>query len=149
LIKEVCIDANLVVKWYTLEDYQAQAWGLLDECERRGIGMIAPDCILSEVGSTLRRHVYRGTLTPENGAIAVSKLMRAQIRRFDIRDLFVDAWAIAEKYNLATLYDAYYLALAELRGCDFWTADERFINSVTGISHVRFIADFTPGILES
>jgi predicted nucleic acid-binding protein len=147
LTREICIDANLVVKWYTFEPYREQAVDLLDEAEQNGITIVAPDSIMPEVGSALRRGVHRGTITPEKGFMAISLLNRAPIKRFDVKDLFADAWRIAERYKLATLYDAYYLALAELRSCDFWTADERFINSVQGISYVRNIADFSPGRL--
>jgi predicted nucleic acid-binding protein len=41
------------------------------------------------------------------------------------------AWEIATAFGFATVYDATYLALAELRGCEFWTADERLFNQVT------------------
>ena len=40
------------------------------------------------------------------------------------------AWEIATDFGFATVYDATYLALAELRGCEFWTADERLVNQV-------------------
>ena len=147
MTSEICVDANLVVKWYTFEPLRDQSVGLLNEAQQNGITIVAPDSIMPEVGSALRRGVYRGAITPENGLLAISLLSRAPIRRFDVKDLFADAWRIAEKHNLATLYDAYYLALAQLRGCDFWTADERFINSVKGISSVKSIADFSPGVL--
>ena len=38
------------------------------------------------------------------------------------------AWEIATDFGFATVYDATYLALAELQGCEFWTADERLFN---------------------
>ena len=65
------------------------------------------------------------------------------------RDLFTGAWHIAEQYNLASLYDAYYMALAQARDCDFWTADRRFLNSVPKLPYVRDIRDLTPGMLET
>ena len=32
------------------------------------------------------------------------------------------AWEVAVAYSFVTVYDATYLALAELRRCEFWTA---------------------------
>ncbi|MHB9038828.1 MAG: type II toxin-antitoxin system VapC family toxin [Armatimonadota bacterium] len=146
---EICVDANLVIKWYTYENLHEEAVSLLDESDRLGMQLIAPDLIFAETGSTIRKLVHRGILSAENGWMAISLMKRVDIKRYDVRDLYDDAWRIAEKHNLPVLYDAYYMALAELRGCDFWTADERFINSVQGIAHVRHIRDFSPGVLES
>lgn len=146
---ELCIDANLVVKWYMFENLHEEAVSLLDEADRLGIQLIAPDFAFAETGSAIRKAVYRGLLTAENGAIAIGLLKRVGIQRYDVRDLYDDAWSLAEKYNLATLYDAFYVALALLRGCDFWTADERFVNSMQGLACVRHISQFTPGILDS
>jgi predicted nucleic acid-binding protein len=146
---EVCVDANLVAKWYLFENLKDEALAFLAEAERAKVTIVAPDVVLAEVGSTIRRAVHRGLMASEKGHSALGLLKRAQIRRFDVRDLFDDAWRIAETYRLATLYDAYYLALAEVRGCDLWTADERFINSVQSLPRVRNLADYTEGALES
>lgn len=146
---ELCVDASIVVKWFIFEDLREQSIALLDECDALGVRTIAPDHIYAEVSSTFRVLVYRKIISLESGQIALSMLKNAHIERFDTADLLSDAWRIASKYNLSTMYDAYYLALAELRGCDFWTADERFINSVPGLPYVRNIKDFTPGMLES
>ncbi len=146
---EICVDANLAVKWYMYEDLHEEAISLLDESGRLGTQIIAPDFIFAETGSAIRRAVHRGILSAENGCMAISLMKRADIRRYDVRDLYDDAWRIAETYSLPTLYDAYYLALAKLRGCDFWTADQRFLNSVAGLRDVRNLRDFAPGTLET
>jgi predicted nucleic acid-binding protein len=146
---ELYVDANLVVKWYTWEEDREQALALVDEAERLGITIVAPDTVLSEAGSTIRKLVYRKLMTAETGWMVLSLLKNAPIQRFDVRDLFTGAWHIAEQYNLGSLYDAYYMALAQARDCDFWTADRRFLNSVSRLPYVRDIRDFTPGMLES
>jgi len=147
LSHEICVDANLVVAWYSPEPDREQPVALLDECFRLDVRTIAPDCIFSEVGSAIRRKVYRGLLEPDEGWVALSLIDTAALDCVPTRELYADAWRIAQTYNLATLYDAYYMALAELRGCDFWTADKRFINSVRGVPYVRHVADFFPGSL--
>lgn len=149
MIPEICVDANLAVKWYIPEIWREQAVELFDCCMHSGISIIAPDAIFAEAGSAIRRAVHRGLITPDSGRMAVFLLRSAPIDHFDVRDLFALAWQIAESHGLATLYDAYYLALAEIRGCDFWTADERFVNSVHGLSRVRHIKDFIPDLLDS
>ena len=140
---EVCVDANLAVMWYTPEDLRDKSVALLKECDRLDIRLIAPDHMMAEAASVIRTKLYRGLIDADEAWIAVSLLVQTQIDYVDVLELVPDAWRIAENYNLASLYDAYYLALAEGRGCDFWTADERFINSVRGVPFVRHIKDFT------
>ena len=43
----------------------------------------------------------------------------------------VKTWAIAEQFSLATLYDAAFLAVAELEEAEFWTADQSLLNTLT------------------
>ena len=88
MISEVCVDANLAVKWYLFEEEREQATALLDDCDKAGIAIIAPDIILGEVGSSIRRAVYRELITEERGRSCLMMLKRAPIRRFDVRDLF-------------------------------------------------------------
>ena len=146
-MRKVCVDANLVVKWLTPEEERDEALAFLAECRGLGVGLIAPDCMYAEVGASIRRKVYRGLLDEADGFGAISVIDRFGVDVVPALDLMADAWYLAAQYNLATLYDAYYMALAELRGCDFWTADERFINSVRGVPYVRRVADFSPGSL--
>jgi predicted nucleic acid-binding protein len=37
---------------------------------------------------------------------------------------------IAREFQFPTVYDATYLALAELSQCEFWTADEKLFKQV-------------------
>ncbi len=145
---QVCVDANLVVMWITPEEGRDQAVALLDDCLRHQTSIVAPDCVFAEVGSVLRRKVYRGIMDGEDGRVAISLLDRFAIDVVPVLSLCARAWQIAADLNLPTLYDAYYMALAEARGCDFWTADQRFLNSVPKQPYVRNIRDFAPGALE-
>ncbi len=109
--------------------------------------MIAPDFVYAETASTLRKYVYRGILPAEDGAIGLGLIKRLDIKRYDVRDLYYDAWRIAGRFNLGSLYDAFYLALSELRACDFWTADEKLLRSVAGLPYTNSIRGFTSGAL--
>lgn len=149
MTREICVDANLIVMWYTPEPGRDNAVALLDECFRLGIRFVAPDCIFSEAGSAIRRKVHRHALDADEGHVALSLVAQTQIDCVSVLSLLDAAWEIAARHNLATLYDAYYLAVAELCKCNFWTADQRFINSVRGVDCVRDIASFTPGMLGS
>ena len=149
MTSEICVDANLAVMWYTPEPLRENGVALLDECSRLGTRIVAPDVIFAEAGSAIRRKVHRGILELDEGRVALSLLADAQIDCVSVLDLFDAAWDIAARHRLPTLYDAYYMALAEACGCDLWTADERLINSVQGVPYLRNIAEFAPGALES
>ena len=50
---------------------------------------------------------------------------------------------IARQFNQRKVYDATYAALAELRGCEFWTADKVFYDAVkAGLPFVRYLPDY-------
>ena len=52
------------------------------------------------------------------------------------------ALELAARFRLRASYDAQYLALAQLRGCPLWTADERLYNSVQAeLPRVRWLGD--------
>lgn len=52
------------------------------------------------------------------------------------------ALALANQFNLSATYDAHYLALAERKGCEYWTADERLWNVVkTQLPWVRWLGE--------
>ncbi len=40
-------------------------------------------------------------------------------------------WVIAQQFSLARLYDAAFLAVAELESAEFWTADQSLLNTLT------------------
>jgi predicted nucleic acid-binding protein len=43
------------------------------------------------------------------------------------------------------VYDAYYAALAEARGCEFWTADKAFWQAVRRrLKFVKYLENFKP-----
>ena len=96
---EICVDANLVVKWYTPEDLRDEAVALLNECRRLNIRIIAPDCLPSEAASTFRRKVHRGLIGADEGEEAVILMIQTQIDYVNTIELVPDAWCIAEQYN--------------------------------------------------
>jgi predicted nucleic acid-binding protein len=59
--------------------------------------------------------------------------------------LYRAAFDLAERYGLPAIYDSTYVALAELRGCDFWTADLRLFNTFSPQHpRVRLLRQFVP-----
>jgi len=98
-----------------------------------------------EVISTVRKHVYRGLLPAAEEAEAIATLRGLPVQLFSPDELHQRAWELARHFNRPTAYDAHYLALAEVLGCEFWTADERLFNTVRHeLSWVRWLGLFAP-----
>ncbi len=53
------------------------------------------------------------------------------------------ALALSIQYELPTVYDAYYLIVAQRAVCDFWTDDRRLLRILAGrLPYVRWIGDY-------
>lgn len=144
---EVCIDACLITKWYVPEEHREQALQFAQECEDLDIRYVAPEFVIAEATNAILKNVRRGTVEPMEGLLAMSVLSQVRISKFNCSDLYLDAWRIALTYDRPAIYDCYYLALAEDRGCDFWTADQRFFNAVGNHPRVKHIKNYKPGLL--
>lgn len=129
---EVCVDASFTLKLVLDEPGRSRVrdqWALWRDGET---SVLAPWLWAFESHAVLRRKVARGELTETEGREAWRVLRQQAIRIAHPRDLFDRAWAIAVELSRPTTYDAVYVALAELRGCELWTADERLMNAAGG-----------------
>jgi predicted nucleic acid-binding protein len=130
-VTERCVDASIAVKWAVkTEPFRAKARAFLVDAATDGIRLIAPPLFVSEVDSAIRRRVFEGKMTPEQAKGAYAVLDAAPVDIIDIPDVRQRAREIAEPFNQRFVYDATYAALAELRGCEFWTADLAFYDVV-------------------
>ncbi|MGH9088167.1 MAG: type II toxin-antitoxin system VapC family toxin [Acidimicrobiales bacterium] len=88
----------------------------------RGERLAAPELIDLEVSSVLRRLLLSGELPARRGELAMSDLVALPLRRLSHRLLLPRCWSLRE--NL-TVYDASYVAVAELLDAVLVTADVR------------------------
>lgn len=144
--REVCVDASLAVKAVVTEPDSDKADALFDRWANDGNELIAPAFFEVETDSILRQKVtLRKELSPEQAEAAFAELKALPIKQMSLRGQRQRAWEIAREFEFASVYDATYLALAELRGCEFWTADERLFNRVKdSLTFVRCLRNYTP-----
>lgn len=126
---EVCVDASFALKMVLPESNRDEVRAVWASWLSDGTEIVAPWLLLFEAHSVLRRKVSRNEVSEEEARQAWRLLRRQGIRTAHPRGLFDRAWALAAELNRPTTYDAVYLAVAELRGCDFWTADVRLANT--------------------
>jgi predicted nucleic acid-binding protein len=143
-MSELCIDASVVVKLaFRREAHRTTARRLVGDCLAQNIQLIAPPFFFSEVDTAVRRRVYEGTLTAADGRKAFAVLDKVAVHLVTHPLLRQRARTIAEQFNQRTVYDASYVALAELRGCEFWTADRALYSAVqAALPFVKYLPNY-------
>lgn len=84
--------------------------------------LAAPHLLPVEVANILRRSAQGGEVSPDSASLAHSDLQDLRIDLFPYAAVASRAWELRE--NL-TLYDAWYVALAEVLGVELATLDRR------------------------
>ncbi|MBI3970722.1 MAG: type II toxin-antitoxin system VapC family toxin [Chloroflexi bacterium] len=129
---QVCTDASFSLKLVLHEPERARVRAQWARWLHDGVTIIAPWLWTFETHAVLRRKVWRGELSDEHAREAWRVLRRQGIRIVHPRGLMDRAWTLAAEHARPTTYDTVYLATAELRGCELWTADQRLINALQG-----------------
>ena len=147
MTSQICVDASVVLKLLLFETDSEKAHALWASWIEQDVQAVAPCHLAFEVVSVIRNHVYRRSISAEAGQLAFEAFGAQDITLVHPERLDERAWELAEQYGRPTACDAHYLALAELLGCDLWTADRRLINALKGASPwVKWLGDFTPSL---
>jgi predicted nucleic acid-binding protein len=126
----VCVDASLIIRTLVPAPLSEEAIVLLEKWYRDRRKLIAPSLLAFEITSILRRLVCLKDLTPSEGEETFEHFQQIEISLSSRRSIFSLAWQLAKELNRPRAYDTAYLALAQLKECDFWTADEKLYNVV-------------------
>ena len=139
-VDEVVVDASLALKWVEREPYSHEASELLENWQKQRRRLIAPALFAYEATNALAKRVKRGQLTVEIAKERLASLLEnGPALEHDVT-VNLRALEIMQRFSLPSAYDAHYLALAESRQCECWTADERLWNTVRGeLPWVRWV----------
>ncbi|MHB1783480.1 MAG: type II toxin-antitoxin system VapC family toxin [Acidimicrobiales bacterium] len=99
--------------------------------------LAAPELVDLEVSSVLRRLLLAGRLPLRRANLAMADLADLALRRVSHRALLQRSWSLRD--NL-TIYDASYVALAELLGTILVTADARLARAPGLLCEVEVLA---------
>ena len=139
----VVVDASLAVKWLVKEEYSDQAIDLARFWESEGSKPAAPYLMPVEVANALHRRVVRSELTVAAATRLLEYLVASGIELQETPYLHGRAMELAAQLRQGAVYDSRYLALAEILGCDLWTADDRFYRAVSPVApNVRWVGEF-------
>ena len=130
----VVVDASLTFKWLVSEENSDRARAISRSWANEGIQAAAPYLMQVEVANVLHRWVVRGELSVEDTIRLLEYLLASGIELRDEPDLHARALQLASQFRQGAVFQAHYLALADILGCDFWTADERFYRAAALVS---------------
>jgi predicted nucleic acid-binding protein len=139
-----CIDANIAIKWFIKgEAFRYKALKLLRESQASDITLIAPPLFEMETDGVIQTRVVDMRTTIEVADKTLALLDNAPVVIVTHPRLRQRAREIARQFNQRKVYDATYAALAELRGCEFWTADKAFYDAVKAVlPFVKYLPDY-------
>jgi predicted nucleic acid-binding protein len=127
------IDASVGLKWVLPEPDSAAALALRDRLAGGGAAVYVPDLFWAETANVLWRLTRSGEplLEPVEARELVEALRAAPLSTVAVGPVAGRALEIACETGV-TVYDAAYVAVAELRGARLWTADRRLLRSLAG-----------------
>jgi predicted nucleic acid-binding protein len=135
----IVIDASVALRWLLPDALSGICWKLFEQIVNDKKQIHVPVLWRYEVTSGLAKAVHFELINPQEA----EKLLR-QSQLLDVtiippdneQDIRALSWTM--KMHRGSVYDSYYLALAELLGCEFWTADQNLFNAAN-IDWVRWI----------
>ena len=128
------VDASVAIRWMFALDRSDQAEGLLQSSER----LIAPDLVLAEITNAAWKLVAFAGFAQDTVRLTVSAAPKAFEEFIPSADLKDRALAIALELRHPA-YDCFYLALAEQRGCQLITADDRLVRRCAGTAFAKLV----------
>ncbi len=139
----ICIDANVAVKWVLPEEHAETALALFTDAAQAHQPIVVPPLFPIEATNIIRRQAPKRNIPLEEARRLLERFFTFPVTLSNPPSLHLTAFDIAVTYNLPATYDAHYVALAQLLGCAFWTADQRLINALAGrLTFVRWIGEY-------
>lgn len=142
----IVVDANILIAFaLSDESLQTKAHQILSGWHSSGEQLIAPRLFRSEITAVVRKVVHQGRINPDQGRTILAQLLLYPVEFYEDDALLKEAYELAVQFNRPRAYDTQYVALANRFQCDFWTADERLVNSFQSeFSRIRWLGSWKP-----
>jgi predicted nucleic acid-binding protein len=139
----ICVDASIGAKWLLGETDSNRAVKLRRDARLASDPLIAPPHFIPEVSSAVYKRFTLGEVTAAEAERLLQNLARFPIDVTSPPDLAARAFEIASAFRFKWIFDAFYVALADIVGCDLWTADARLHRDVhSRYPNVRLLAEY-------
>ena len=134
--KMIILDASVVVKWFSEEEYTDKALEIRERIRMGEEKVVVPDLLLYELANALR---YNSNFDANDVSDALTSIFDMDMDIVTpIPETINSAVTLAFEYNI-TVYDAFYVALAKETELTFITADRRLCERVSNLDFVKFI----------
>lgn len=145
----VCLDTSVIVKVLVEEEDSDKATALLKQVIENRQVIVLPVVAWTEVGSVLRKKRRREELAAQEADNLWLEFRQFPgIEYLDDEVVMDRAWKIGRHFDMPSLYDAAFLAVAEVVAertgevCQYWTADEKLVNLLGGRKgYVKFLKE--------
>lgn len=142
----ICADSSVVAKLLFPQEHQSDiAQRLFTDQMARHEPVIAPLLIRDEITNVVLKKVRFERFPSAQIDTVLNAFLSLPIAFRSPDSLFHAAVRIAAEYGLPAIYDAEYIALAQITGCEFWTADLELIKKVQfRLPFVRALHEYQP-----
>jgi predicted nucleic acid-binding protein len=139
----VCVDACVAVQWVLPEDDSDVASDFYTSIAAANDTIIVPPHMPVEVVNAIRKKVRRGEVSPADGEDALSAFLALPVSIAVPEGMYESALLLAQRFDRPTVYDTHYVALAQIAGCELWTADKKLLNALNNrLAFVKPLASF-------
>jgi predicted nucleic acid-binding protein len=141
----VVIDASAAVKAILPNPLQAHCLALVQTFVEAQPA--APALWAHETTSAIAKAVHFGEINEKEARQALEKLDGLNVRLFvpdAEQNLAAFEWTL--RLKRASAYDSYYIVLAQILECEFWTADKRFYTALQDahLGWIHWIEELLP-----
>ncbi|OKH20213.1 twitching motility protein PilT [Hydrococcus rivularis NIES-593] len=126
-----CLDTSVLVSYLVPDEHEPQADTLVLEAVSGAARLVAPAFAWAEIGSVLRKKIRMDLLTAEQAQGCYEDFCNLPIDYINEESVRMRSWELALQYQLPTLYDAAFLAVAESESAQFWTIDRVLLNQLS------------------
>jgi predicted nucleic acid-binding protein len=132
-LSQTAIDASFLLKLFLPEEHSNKVHELWSSWIEDSVEVVAPTLIMFESASVIRNKLHRKLLNKTDAAEIIKRMKRMDMTHVYTDELLEGAWEIGQHLELPTLYDCFYLALAQLLNAPLWTADEKLYRTTRNL----------------
>jgi predicted nucleic acid-binding protein len=138
------VDASLAFRLILPGPRQAEVHSRVGQWLADGYVLQAPTLWAYELASALCKTAHFGQISAEEAERALGLAIRLGVQLVaPHEELIRRAFEWTLRLERAAAYDSFYLALAEMLGCELWTADQG-LQRAAGVDWVRSVGGMVP-----
>jgi predicted nucleic acid-binding protein len=141
-VTQVVVDTSVVAKVFFAEDFSDLASALFHDAETSIHTILAPYLLAAEMVNVIRQRIRRERQSLQAAMVVLHDFLALPIEYSESPELYRQSLILTDRYGLSA-FDAQYVALAQMVGCDLWVADRKALSALAGrLPFVKWIGDY-------